>query len=206
MKVAKQSARSAITQQALIDAALEVIAEVGLSAATTDRFARRAGVSRGAMLHHFPTREDIILAAMMHLLRAQTEEIRSKVNDVNQGLMPLSDLLDFLWAVFSGRFFYLSLEMVTEARTNPSFHQKMLPVIADFHRALDAIWSSLPNDTKLSPHHTTVVLNLTICLLRGMGVQTVLRSDAGYYSELLGYWKQLLPSLLSGQSQAMSSA
>lgn len=197
--MAKQSTRSATTQLTLIEAALEVILEVGLGAATTDKFARHAGVSRGAMLHHFPTREDIILAAMMHLLRSQTQEISNKVNDVNDGTMSIDNLLDFLWEVFSGRFFYLSLEMVTEARTNPSFHEKMIPVITDFHRSLDEIWTSLPHDQSIPQSRAKTILNITICLLRGMGVQTVLKPSPQYYQELLSLWKELLPTLLYGK-------
>ncbi len=36
------------------------------------------------------------------------------------------------------------------------------------------------------------MLNATLCLLRGMGVQTVLRDDPDYYRRLLRFWKSIL--------------
>lgn len=198
----KQQTRSLLTRAKLIEGTLDVIYEVGFKSATTERFAAKAGVSRGAMLHHFPTREDIIAAAMEHLLQSGTEEIRAKVSEVNAGTVSMDDLIDFIWRLYSGRFFYLSLEMVVEARSNALFRMKMVPVLKEFHSALDTIWRSLIGQDAHRARRAVVILNLTVCLLRGMGVQTVLRSDNTYYEEMIEMWKQVLPSLLSNTMEA----
>ena len=61
-------ARSIATRTALLDAALETLAEKGYAATTTIETARRAGLSRGAQLHHFPTKAQLLTAAVDHLL------------------------------------------------------------------------------------------------------------------------------------------
>jgi AcrR family transcriptional regulator len=52
----------------LIKAAIETLYRSGYSATTTIEVARRARVSRGAMLHHFPTRTDLLLATASHIV------------------------------------------------------------------------------------------------------------------------------------------
>lgn len=197
--------RSAVTRAKLIEATLNVIHEVGFKAASTELFAKQAGVSRGAMLYHFPTRHDLTVAASQHLLRGGSQAIHDKVEEVNAGRMTMYDLVDYLWSIYSGRFFYLSLEMVVEARNNPEFRAALMPVLREFHNALDTIWQSLHAENGENAHQTVVVLNLTVCLMRGMGVQTVLRTDKPYYDEMVALWKQILPTLMHQATKAEDS-
>src|SRR5690349_9680569 len=64
--------RSATTRSKLIEAAIEILYKSGYSAATTVEVAKRARVSRGAMLHQFPTRVHMLLAVAQHIVDANT--------------------------------------------------------------------------------------------------------------------------------------
>lgn len=196
----QQQARSLVTRERLIKATLEVIYDVGYHAATTQEIAERAKVSRGALLHHFPSRADIILAAMEALLDDGTTEIRKVAQEMRSGEVTLDAFVDFLWSLFSDRFFYLSLEMITEARNDDALRDRMIPVVRRFHEALDAIWVEFCDADKRPARQARIILNLTVCLVRGMGVQTVLRPEPGYYRDLLEAWKALLPSLIEGKA------
>src|ERR1700710_802942 len=70
-----QAERSAATRQALLDATLECLVEDGYANTTTARVAERAGVSRGAHLHHFQTRSALVAAAVEHLRVRRAEEL-----------------------------------------------------------------------------------------------------------------------------------
>ncbi|EAR52695.1 putative transcriptional regulator [Oceanicola granulosus HTCC2516] len=190
-------ARSATTRRKLVQAALEVIYDVGFKSASTPEFSRRAGVSRGALLHHFPTRSDIIVAAMEELLRENTREIRQLAGAVAAQEISLGEFVEFLWQMFSGRFFFLSLEFINEARTDSELRGRMKPVVRDFHAALDGIWSEFEKQAEGQPATTRVALNMTVCLVRGMGVQTVLKDDPAYFRAILEAWKAILPQLLN---------
>jgi AcrR family transcriptional regulator len=193
-------ARSVLMRETLIETALDVIHDLGYRSATTIEFSRRAGVSRGALLHHFPSRSDIILAAMEKLLREATLEIRQVADRVACEEISLEEFVDFLWTMFSGRFFYISLEFINEARTDPDLRSRMIPVVQDFHTALDGIWSEFEKRDNDQPQSTDVALKLTVCLVRGMGVQTVLKDDTEYFQSLLKAWKTILPQLVRGQT------
>ena len=198
--VRQQQARSLVTRERLIKATLDVIHDVGYHSATTQEIAARAKVSRGALLHHFPTRADIILAAMETLLDDGTTEIRKVAQEMRSGQVTLDAFVDFLWSLFSDRFFYLSLEMITEARNDDELRERMIPVVKRFHDALDATWVEFCDADKRPARQARIILNLTVCLVRGMGVQTVLRPEPGYYRDLLEAWKALLPSLIEGRA------
>lgn len=194
----QQQARSLVTRGRLTRAALDEIYEVGYHAATTQRIAERAQVSRGALLHHFPARADIIRAALEMLLSDGTAEIKAVAQDVRTGELPLADLVEFLWQLFSGRFFYLSMEMITEARNDPALRDSLIPVVQRFHSALDEIWIAFCDADRRPPREARIILNLTVNLMRGMGVQTVLRRDPAYYRDLIEAWKAVLPQLIGG--------
>lgn len=176
---------------------MDVIFEVGYEKASTSEFSRRAGVSRGALLHHFPTRSDVTVAAMEKLLREGTEEIRSMAAAVAKQDLPLDAFIEWLQHLFSGRFFYLSIEFINGARTDPDLQARMIPITREFHEALDSIWSEFSGPSDLSGREATILLNLSVCLIRGMGVQTVLRHDPAYYRDLLDAWKSILPHLMA---------
>lgn len=188
-------ARSIATRERLIATTLDTIHELGLKRASTPEFARRAGVSRGALLHHFPTRDDIIVAAMESMLEEGIARIRHVAAEVARDAVDMEGLLDFLWALFSGRFFTLSVEFINEARTDPALRAKMLPLVRRFHEALDTIWAENCSVGPIDRDNARVLLNLTLCLFRGMGVQTVLKDDPEYFRTLLETWKALLPTL-----------
>lgn len=195
-------ARSIATREKLIRAALDVIYDVGYNSASTPEFSRRAGVSRGALLHHFPTRSDIIIAAMEELLGEGTREIREVAAKVALKEVSLGDFVEFLWLLFSDRFFFISLEFINEARTDHELRTRMIPVVRDFHVALDGIWEEFVKQAEGQPQATLVALNMTVCLLRGMGVQTVLKDDPDYFRAMLETWKVILPQLLTDENLA----
>ncbi len=191
-------ARSLATRERVVRATIDEIYSVGYHAATTQAIAERAQVSRGALLHHFPTRADLMRAALETLLDDGTAEIRAVSQDVRSGALPLAEFVEFLWPLFSGRFFQLSLELINEARTDPDLRHCLIPVVQRFHAALDAIWVEFCDAESRPPREARIILNLTVNLMRGMGVQTVLRPDPDYYRDLIEAWKAVLPQLIAG--------
>ena len=184
-----QAMRRETTRRKLLDATLQAMLESGCARMTTAEVAERAGVSRGALTHHFPSKDDLVATAVEYLLTGATREIREQAARVDKGDLDLDGFVEHLWRLFSGPLFYLTLEHVTEARHNASLRAKMIPVVRRFHAALDAIWREFFCQTSLTSMEVDTTLNMTLCLLRGMGVQTVLRDDPVYYRRLLEGWK-----------------
>lgn len=185
-----QEERSAETRARLMDAALEILHERGYLRTTTADVADGAGVSRGALSHHFDSKDDLVAQAADRMLRRSTAQILSLAGEVKAGALDLDAFLDRLWEMFQGQLFFVTLEYVTEARHNPWLHGKLVPLVKDFHAALDAIWRSFFEGSGLAPAEVETTLNATLCLLRGMGVQSVLRRDPPYFDAMLAMLKR----------------
>src|SRR3954462_5114705 len=97
-----QAERSAATRQALLDATLECLVEDGYANTTTARVAERAGVSRGAHLHHFQTRATLVAAAAEHLTRRRGEHLLEAVEALPpSGAARITQGLDLIWSSYN---------------------------------------------------------------------------------------------------------
>jgi AcrR family transcriptional regulator len=192
-----QEERSAETRRKLIQATIDALDERGYARITTVEIARRAGVSRGALMHHFSTKEELVSTSVEKHLEDSTLEIRGFLDMARNGEMSLDTFLDRLWEMYSGKLLFVTLEHITEARHNGPLRENLIPVVRRFHAALDATWREFFRGTALSEDDVETVLNASTCMFRGMGVQTILRTDAVYYDRLLRHWKAHVHNLVA---------
>lgn len=187
-----QEQRTSETRARLIEATLDLLLSKGYPAATTLEIAARAGLTRGALSHHFESKDELVVEAVGHLLQTTTAEIRVYASLVRGGSLGITDFVDRLWIIFSGPFFMVTLEHITAARHNDFLKARLVERTRGFHASLDDIWRHFFSQTELGTLEVETTFNATLCLLRGMGVQTVLRNDPVYYRRLLRFWKTML--------------
>ena len=170
-------------------ATIELLHDRGLARTSTPEIARQAGVSRGALTHHFASREAIISASVADLLSRTTRDLHRFAEDFMARGGSSEEIVDYIWTMMSDRLFYVTMEYLPEARHNPEFRADLVSVVREFHAGLDAVWTALASRTGADPDHTRIVMNATMCLVRGMIAQTVLRDDPPYFAALLRFWK-----------------
>ena len=78
-----QKTKSEQTKTAILNAALDCFLSIGFNNTTTEKIAKQAKVSRGAMLHHFPQRLDLIRASVQHLHRKRLEAFEETLSKLN---------------------------------------------------------------------------------------------------------------------------
>ena len=199
-----QEERTSATRARLVEATLDLLLSKGYAGTTTVDIAARAGLTRGALAHHYAGKDELVVEAFDRHLTIVTQEIRTYATLVRDGSLSLDDFIDRVWTIFSGRFFMLTLEEVTAARHNDFLRVRLVARTRDFHESLDAIWRQFFDETGLNPLEIEVMLNATLCLLRGMGVQTVLRDDPVYFRRLLRFWKSILKEQIKAATTAAS--
>lgn len=128
-----QADRSAATRTALLEATLACLVEEGYANTTTARIAERAGVSRGAHLHHFQTRDALLAAAAEHLAERRHEELLEAAKRLPRGADRIERGLDLVWSSYANPSYQAALELWTHARTDPELRDKLVPI----ERALD---------------------------------------------------------------------
>lgn len=190
--------RSRVTQQRLLEAALDCLVEHGWAGTTTTLIAERAGVSRGAQLHHFPTRASLVLAAVEHLSERRGAEIRAEAEALPPGAR-LDGALDMLVAAFTGPLFAAALEVWVAARTDAELRAALLPLEARFGRELYRLTVAALGVDDSRPEVRTAV-QATLDLLRGLGVANLLGDDSARRQALIAAWKPQLAAMLAGHT------
>ncbi|MDX2170477.1 MAG: helix-turn-helix domain-containing protein [Deltaproteobacteria bacterium] len=125
-----QAERTATTRAKLLDAALECLVERGYAGTTTTEVADRAGVSRGAQLHHFPTRAALVAAAVEHLYARMTADYQAGFASLSPRADRLRAGVDLLWSMFTRRHFAAVGELFTAARTDAELRAHLAPIAA----------------------------------------------------------------------------
>lgn len=176
-----QAQRTAETRAKLLNAAIDCLVDVGFAKTSTQEIARRAGVSRGAQLHHFPSKESLVIAAVEHLVDRRLSEILEAEPDPARGPEVLAD-------AFSGPLFYAALELWVAARTDPALHQAMVPLERRVAEAIQG-GAQIVMGSTMSPES----IELSVELARGLAVSALFRTaeaDAQLRERLLPIWAQ----------------
>ncbi len=187
-----QAERSYGTQQKILNVTIDLVLAKGLRDTSTVDVAEGAGVSRGALLHHYPSKQVLMQAALRHLLSGEIAEIQTIAATIRNGEMDIDGFLSEMWRRFSGPMFMITMEFLNAARTDPAIREALIPVALDYNHQLDQIWETL--FPELTAMHGTrrIALNATLCLLRGMGTQSIWRDDPQLFLDMLEFWKTAL--------------
>lgn len=129
-----QEERSAATRRLLLDATIDCLVKYGYAGTTTMRVAELAGVSRGAMVHHYATKADLVLGAVQHLASRQVDAVLSDVGRLRSASDGVGEALEVVWEVHQGPLFEASIELWVAARTDLELRTHLVA----FERALTA--------------------------------------------------------------------
>lgn len=201
-----QQERTADTTLKLLNATIDLLHDRGLYRMSTSDIAEVAGVSRGALTHHFSSKEEIIAAAISHQLRKSTAALHAMAAEIRQSGRSSDEIVDYLWHLMSDRLFYVTMEYLPEARHNSDFQKRIIPVVKEFHEGLNSVWAELAEQVGIEVEHALLLMNSTMCLIRGMIAQSAVKHDPKYFNSLLDFWKEKMRSELVSKSnkRAMS--
>lgn len=113
-----QAERSAAMRTRLLDATVECLVTYGYAGTTTQRVAELAGVTRGAQVHHFRSKEDLVVAAIEHLAEQRAQAAVRDLGRVAANPDSASMVLEYLWESHQGPVFVATLELWVAARTD----------------------------------------------------------------------------------------
>lgn len=191
--------RSRATRERLLEAAVASLAESGWARTTVATVAARAGVSRGAAQHHFPTREDLVTAAIRYMTDVRLDEVRGILAAPPEGVDRTRWALDQIAGIYTSALFTAALHVWAEAAVDAGLRAQVIPL----ERAL--AWEAYRFAVALldvdgdDPRVRTMVSG-TLDLARGLGLANVLTDDTRRRSRILDAWAQQL-DLALGRSR-----
>ena len=190
-----QQDRSRATRARLLEAAITCLAELGYQASTVAVVAERAGVSRGAAQHHFPTREALFTAALEHMTAVRAAEMTEQFAALPGGRPDTVAIVDAVFGLFTGIVFRAALALWLAAAGEPALREQIIPLEArvgrETHRAVVAM---LGADESATGVRETV--QATLDLARGLGLANLLTDDSRRRAQIARQWAQILDATL----------
>ncbi|MGQ4449297.1 TetR/AcrR family transcriptional regulator [Streptomyces griseus] len=185
--------RSRATRQRLLEAAVACLAEHGWAGSTVSVVAERAGVSRGAAQHHFPTREDLFTGAVEYVAEERSAALRAlPVQGRAEVVAALVDL-------YTGPLFRAALQLWVAASNEAQLHPRVTELEARVGRETHRIAVELLGADESRPGARETVQGL-LDMARGLGLANLLTDDTARRARVVAQWATLVEEGL-GSSQ-----
>ncbi|HEX3407269.1 MAG TPA: TetR/AcrR family transcriptional regulator [Caulobacteraceae bacterium] len=128
----KDTPKSRRTRARILAAATQLLAEVGYHAAANAIIAEAAGITRGAMLYHFPAREDLLDAVIEHIQAERLALFDAAAADPPPGVDATAHAIAAYWRLLNEAPFVAFAELEAVARTDPMVRARIAPAQAAF--------------------------------------------------------------------------
>lgn len=191
-----QEERTRVMRARLMEACVDCLVEVGFVRTTTTLVSERAGVSRGAQLHHFPTKNDLVVAAVAHVFDGRVGELRAALTAVAPGPGRTRAVLDRLAEQFTSTMFTAALELWVAARTDPDLMAAVAPLERRIGREAHA-WTARALGVDPAAPGPRELVQATLDLVRGLGLASTLTDDTARRSRILDVWADSLDAALA---------
>jgi len=182
-----QQERRATTRAALLQATVESLVELGYAATTTLEVERRAGVSRGARIHHFPTKALLLASAVDHLYEHLGDHYEQAFGGDAAGAsdaLRLRNGLSLMWQVYREPRYVAVLELNMAARTDDELRARLIEV-GDRHRA-HAVAAAAEYFPTLAGAPAARLVELINAALLGLLTQRNVKEDPAREDAVLG--------------------
>jgi AcrR family transcriptional regulator len=191
-----QAERSASTRMRLLDATLECLCDLGYARTTTPEIARRAGLSRGAQLHHFPTKAELVTSAVEHLFERRHKEFRAAFARVPAGADRYAAAIDILWSMVSGPTFDAYLELAVAARSDPELRVAVRTLTQRLRTVVDETFRDLFPATEPDHPFFAIAPRFTFALLDGLALERASGIDEEQLVQVIDALKRLAGMLM----------
>jgi AcrR family transcriptional regulator len=171
----------------LLEATVELLVEKGYAGTSTTLVSERAGVSRGAQLHHFPTKQDLVVAAVKHVTEVRGAELAAAATDLPSGPRRTRAVLKVLGDHFTSPVFTAALELWVAARTDPALLAEVAPLEQEVGRETHRLTVELLGVDEREPGVRALV-QTTLDLVRGLGLAATITDDTRRRNRVLDHW------------------
>jgi AcrR family transcriptional regulator len=168
----QQKDRTAATRAAVLEATIELLVERGYAGTSTRLAAEKAGVSLGALQHHFRTKAELTVEAMRFVTDRLADEFVSAIPKDGDEIERVTIALDRLFVVFRGPTFAAAMELHLAARTDESLREPISKLhLEDQARIRESAIQLMPG-VEDRPGFDAWLL-MSVSAIRGMAVATM---------------------------------
>ncbi|MGI9285466.1 MAG: TetR/AcrR family transcriptional regulator, partial [Pseudomonadales bacterium] len=206
-EISWQAQKSAMTRDRILDAAIECFINLGYTNVTTAKVASAAGVSRGAMLHHFPSKADLIQATVEYLHGKLLEDYTNRVKNIPtrlRGRRRRRAGLEAYWQYLTSELFVAYHELCIASRTNKELKDILQALSVEFDRHGYELSFELFSEWHDRAERFELAMDVSKFMMEGMAVGQLVVNREERIKKLLDYLADRLEEIF--QDRESSSA
>jgi AcrR family transcriptional regulator len=196
----RQADRSRETRRKLMAATVECLVEHGWAGTTTVLVAERAGVSRGAQLHHFRTRGELVAAAVEYVGAQGVRTMVDRAAELPATGDRTSAVVEFIVDFFVSPLFTAALELWVAARTDPDLMDMVVDLETRLGRECHRIAVGLLTADESRPGVRETV-QATLDLARGLALANLLTDDSKRRAGIVRQWAGMVDQALRAEER-----
>ena len=190
-----QAQKSASTRNLIIEAAIKCFVDLGYARTTTTLIADQAGLSRGAMLHHFPSKLDIVRAAVKYLHAKRLRAFRKAISKQAPGGDHIRHGVEAYWSHVRHPRFVAFFEIAVAARTDKELSDILRPAQEAFEKEwYDAALEVFP-EWRGRGEKFDLALDLSHYVLEGMAISFLTHKETERDKRVLQYLEEKIKDL-----------
>lgn len=198
--------QKALTRARILDVAVDLLIEIGHASVSTLAVQRAAQVSRGALLHHFPTMHQLTEAMVAHLVERNEAAVRQSLTTLSETLDPVSRAVTALYGALVHPAFQAELELWAAARTDDDLRAALRHAERRADRDLYRVVDDAFGEASRRHPNYRLIADLTVVLLRGLAVSRPLHATDASARRLFEDWSAVARWLLEAPPVATSAA
>lgn len=187
------------TRQRILEAAVSSLIEQGSARTTTLEVQRRAGVSRGALLHHFPTHAALLSSTIEELIKRNEASVNDSLNRL-QGANDVLERAIRVLAIATAQPAYLAeMELWAIARTDPELRTSLLEAERSARKDSERVLETLFAQGSSQPGASAAIA-MTLEFLRGLALSGVLRTSPVRRQQLISQWVTVARNIMEAKN------
>jgi AcrR family transcriptional regulator len=176
-----QADRTAETRVQLIRAATTLLHKIGFAGVTTSRIAKEAGLTTGALHHHFPTKFELMFTVYDHLAERVLEDFTKQENLATNGRLNVPELVRYFWGVYGDPEYWAIWEILIGTRSDADARPEFVSSRMDAIRDVRYRWLEAHVDMGDAKREIFDLLEFTLIAIRGLSLERLFHREEAYF-------------------------
>ena len=196
-----QAERRAASRKKILDSTAQCLIERGYAATTISEIQQRTQLARGTLQHHFPTRVDLLITTITHVVDVRIEAFHREAAALADDIDRIDALVELAWRDLNSPAFFAAVELWVAARTDPDLRTPLLQEEARVFAEMRRVYAVCLGEPLAEDPRTPELVEFTIDMLTGLSMTTMLTGNLGDREAVLRRWKLAL-NVLAGRAPA----
>ncbi|MEX6633647.1 TetR/AcrR family transcriptional regulator [Hyphococcus lacteus] len=185
----RQQIKSAEMRRRTCEATTHCLATLGYPSTSIKQVIKAAGISQGALQHHFPSKEDLVTATAAFLLRRSIKWFTQIKAELEKDRSAFGKVTRRSWAdQFATEEYEALLQILVASRTDATLKTRIAPKLEDWREAIEGEMRDLLTPIARDADELNALLTIGRCMMTGLLVHDGLLDDKERIETVIDAW------------------